>query len=67
MIQAAKLSHSWEFIRRLPEGLDTKISENSLSQGQKQLISFARTLLSDPAILILDSYRLDPISIGSSL
>ena len=44
------------FIQRLPQGYDTQVHErgSGLSQGQKQLISFARTLLSDPAILILD-------------
>lgn len=54
VIQAAKLSHSWEFIRRLPEGLDTKISENSLSQGQKQLLCITRVMLCLPPMLILD-------------
>lgn len=45
-----------DFIERLPEGYNTEVKERGslLSQGQKQLISFARTLLSDPAILILD-------------
>lgn len=40
----------------MPEGYDTEVRERGsmLSQGQKQLISFARTLLSDPSILILD-------------
>ena len=44
------------FIRRMPEGYRTEVREHgsSLSEGQKQLISFARTLLSDPSILILD-------------
>ncbi len=44
------------FIKLLPDGYDTQVNERgaSLSQGQKQLISFARTLLSDPAILVLD-------------
>ena len=37
IIEAAKLTHSWEFIRRLPKGLDTMLNEDSLSQGQKQL------------------------------
>lgn len=54
VIQAAKLSHSWEFIRRLPEGLDTKISESSLSQGQKQLLCITRVMLCLPPMLILD-------------
>lgn len=45
-----------EFIRRFPDGYQTEVKERGslLSQGQKQLISFARTLLSDPAILVLD-------------
>ncbi|MBR5967628.1 MAG: ABC transporter ATP-binding protein [Lachnospiraceae bacterium] len=44
------------FISRMPDGYDTEVKERGslLSQGQKQLISFARTLLSDPSILILD-------------
>ena len=46
-----------EFIRRFSEGYQTEVKErgNLLSQGQKQLISFARTLLSDPSILVLDA------------
>ena len=45
-----------EFISRMKNGYDTEVKERGslLSQGQKQLISFARTLLSDPAILVLD-------------
>ena len=44
------------FIQRMAEGYDTEVKERGalLSQGQKQLISFARTLLSDPKILVLD-------------
>ena len=56
IIAAAKASHAHSFIKRLPQGYDTVITEDggSHSQGQKQLIAFARTLLSDPSILILD-------------
>ncbi len=45
-----------DFISRMPDGYDSEVKERGslLSQGQKQLISFARTLLSDPAILVLD-------------
>ena len=53
---AAKLLHADEFIRALPRGYQTIVKERGggLSQGQKQLIAFARTLLSDPRILVLD-------------
>ena len=54
VIQAAKMSHSWEFIRRLPNGLDTILYEDSLSQGQKQLLCITRIMLCLPPMLILD-------------
>ena len=54
VIQAAKMSHSWEFIRRLPNGLDTILYEDSLSQGQKQLLCITRVMLCLPPMLILD-------------
>jgi len=56
VIAAAKLVGAHEFIEKLPEGYNTKIGAGGagLSAGQKQLISFARALLRDPAILILD-------------
>ena len=54
IIHAAKEAHSWEFIRRLPQGLDTVLSEDSLSQGQKQLLCITRVMLCLPPMLILD-------------
>ena len=54
--EAGKIVCADAFIRRMPEGYRTVVKEHgsSLSQGQKQLICFARTVLSDPSILILD-------------
>ena len=52
--EATKRSHSWEFIRRLPDGLDTVLTEDSLSQGQKQLLCITRVMLCLPPMLILD-------------
>ena len=56
IIQAAKLAHSYSFIKRLPEGLNTYIREDggSLSQGQKQLLCITRVMLALPPMLILD-------------
>ncbi len=53
---AARSAHADGFIRRLPRGYDTVLSERgeSLSGGQRQLLSIARAILADPAILILD-------------
>ncbi|MCH4209886.1 ABC transporter ATP-binding protein [Bifidobacterium sp.] len=53
---AAKAVHAHEFIMELPNGYDTVVEErgSTLSAGQRQLISFARVLLADPRILILD-------------
>ena len=55
-LQAAKEAHAHSFIRRLPEGYDTMITENggNLSQGQKQLLCIARVMLALPPMLILD-------------
>ena len=56
MIEAAKMAHAHEFITRLPNGYDTKISGdgNNISQGQKQLLCIARIMLTKPPMLILD-------------
>jgi len=53
---AAEAAHADHFIRTLPEGYDTPLGEDaaSLSQGQLQLLTIARALLADPAVLILD-------------
>jgi ATP-binding cassette subfamily B multidrug efflux pump len=55
-IQAAKLADADHFIRQLPQGYQTVLSEraSNLSQGQRQLLSIARAVLADPGILILD-------------
>jgi ATP-binding cassette subfamily B protein len=56
IIDAARVTYVDRFVRRLPEGYDTVISENgdSISQGEKQLLTIARAFLNDPTILILD-------------
>ena len=56
IVNAAKACHAHSFIRRLPNGYDTVLPENGgdLSQGQRQLLSIARVMLSLPPILILD-------------
>lgn len=56
VIQAAKSAHAHRFIQTLPEGYNMVINEeaNNISQGQKQLFTIARAILSDPKILILD-------------
>ena len=51
---AARAAHCREFIRRLPQGLDTELTEDSLSAGQKQLLCIARVMLCRPPMLILD-------------
>ena len=56
IIEAAKIVHADDFIKNMENGYETEVNERGsrLSVGQRQLISFARTLLSDPKILILD-------------
>ena len=56
VIEAAKAAHAHSFIKRLPDGYDTVISEDggNISQGQKQLLCIARVILCLPPMLILD-------------
>lgn len=56
MLSAAKATHAYSFIKRLPNGYDTVITEDggNLSQGQKQLLCITRVMLSLPPMLILD-------------
>ena len=56
IVEAAKAAHAHSFIRRLPKGYDTVITENggNISQGQKQLLCIARVMLCLPPMLILD-------------
>lgn len=55
-IEAAKMADADHFIRQLPDGYQTKLSErgSNLSQGQRQMLAISRAVLADPAILILD-------------
>lgn len=56
IVRAAKAAYADHFIRTLPNGYDTILNEeaSNISQGQKQLLTIARAILADPAILILD-------------
>ena len=56
VVDAARAAHADHFIRTLPGGYDTLLNEDAsnISQGQRQLLTIARTILADPAILILD-------------
>ncbi|RMB56895.1 ABC transporter ATP-binding protein [Dokdonia sinensis] len=56
IIEALKVANAWEFVKDLPQGLDTNIGDsgNKLSGGQKQRLSIARAVLKNPPIMILD-------------
>lgn len=54
IITAAREAKSWEFIKKLPQGLDTVLTDDSISQGQKQLLCITRVMLCRPPMLILD-------------
>jgi ATP-binding cassette subfamily B protein len=56
IVEAATAAHADHFIRTLPAGYDTVLNEeaSNISQGQKQLLTIARAILADPAVLILD-------------
>src|SRR5947209_9360451 len=56
IVQAARAAYADHFIRTLPDGYDTILNEeaSNISEGQKQLLTIARAVLADPAILILD-------------
>ena len=56
VIEAAKLANAHDFIMRLPQGYDTKLTSNgaNLSQGQRQLLSIARAAINNPPVMILD-------------
>ena len=56
IVAAARAAHVDHFVRTLPQGYDTVLTEDasSISQGQRQLLTIARAILADPAVLILD-------------
>ncbi|MCL4129022.1 UNVERIFIED_CONTAM: hypothetical protein GTU68_051126 [Idotea baltica] len=56
IIEALKIANAWEFVKDLPEGIETNIGDsgNKLSGGQKQRLSIARAVLKSPPIMVLD-------------